>query len=159
MVVARCEENVSDRGHLRTIWVRHSPAISGSMLTRGEESRKKARGRTHHLQTPPRQYPLSRRRDTASIPLEVPHDVAPVQLRKHLCYLLHLRRVDDSPTPAACCFPWSVPARAAISVQEPSNHKERNDREGEERWNIERRFFIRHVGTTVCTEVILPTRE
>jgi hypothetical protein len=49
---------------------------------------------THSIQSPSTQRPLRRRRRVPAIPLQIPCDVAPTQLREHLRDLVDLRGVE-----------------------------------------------------------------
>lgn len=46
---------------------------------------------THRIKTPRRQYPLRRSIHAAPVPLQVPHDFPPPDLREHARNLLHVR--------------------------------------------------------------------
>lgn len=94
---------------------------------------------TYRLQSPSCQNALRRGRNVATIPLQVPHDIARAQLREHLRYLLHLRWVDHIPATA-------VASRAGIivAVKEPSENEKGDDGEGEKRRDVEGGFLVGH---------------
>lgn len=100
---------------------------------------------TYIIQPPSRQNSLCRSGHTTPIPLQIPHDLPPTQLGKHLCNLLNVRRID----------PWtgatgqsstgvSIPTIAGTR-EEPSDDEEGDDCEGEEGGDVERRFRFGHV--------------
>ena len=51
--------------------------------------------RTHRIQTPPRQNPLRRSSNTTPIPLQIPHDIPPTDLREHGSDLFDMGGIDD----------------------------------------------------------------
>lgn len=104
-------------------------------------SRHNVSRKTYNLQPPPGQYPLCSRRDTTSVALQIPYDVACAQLREHLGYLLHLGRVDDVAAPAT---PGIAGPGAAVTIEEPSDHEVGHDCEREEGRDVDGRFFFWH---------------
>lgn len=50
----------------------------------------------YRFQAPSSQYSLRRRRDVASVALQIPHDVSRAQLGEHLRYLFDLGRINDT---------------------------------------------------------------
>lgn len=94
----------------------------------------------YRFQSPPGQDPLCRRRDTASIALQIPHDLASAQLREHLRDLLHLGRVNGIPTSAGP----ATSRGTVVAVKEPSEHKEGYHGQCEEGGYIQRRLVVMH---------------
>lgn len=98
-------------------------ALKSLPLEERNRPTRRRRGRsTYSIQPTSRQDALRSRRNAAPIPLQIPHDIPAIQLRKHLRDLLDLRRVDNETTPGLsdCC----IGAIRVVAIQEPSNHEE-----------------------------------
>lgn len=95
---------------------------------------------TYRFKSSSSQDPLCRRGSATTIALQIPHDVASAQLGEHLRDLLDLGWVDGIATSAGS----TGTSGTIVTVEEPSNDKERHYRQCEEGRYIQRGLIVVH---------------